>query len=236
MRRTLALLAFLLAALLAVPAVADDWESARPDRHTCPQNQLAYPAASFDDTAALAAAEPDTVQAVEYAGIAEGQRSWYDAAQNRFYTMHIRSSVAHEPVGTCSDPDYWAYRAHVWCTSEYGPLTYTTACNYDVEHAALKVKYCREFTTCPSSEPFGGGPWHRDNDSDYVFQGDWHIFGTPGTQSASLLSASDHFQVRFLSSTGQHLSSDYVGCSAWVWEGNTDYQADAWCSGLVGPV
>jgi hypothetical protein len=231
MKRVLFVLLLAAAAVaVAVPVQATPSEGGRPRRHTCPTGQLVYPAAFIQ----VSGPQDAEVAAVEYAGIAEGERSWYDAAQNRFYTEHIRSSVAHEAVGTCNDYDYWAYRAHVWCTSEYGPLSYTTPCDMVVDRAELRTKPCREFTQCTSEAPWGGGDWVRHNDDDYTFQGSWHLFGTPGTASASLLTFSDDFRVKFLSSTGDHVTNNRTACSAWVWEGNTDYQADSWCTGLFG--
>jgi hypothetical protein len=72
---------------------------------------------------------------------------------------------------------------------------------------------CSDLYSCSEanlSYPFGDRNFECDADNDCLFRGGWH---TRPSGAEAFVSITKSIQVRFLDSTGDHLTNVYVGCS-----------------------
>jgi hypothetical protein len=248
MRKTLALLAFLLAAQFAVPAASQNAAPQAAPQGTClsPRQQArvrdvmaTHPAQADKILIAEGLASP-AVGETAFLGGTVGEASWDDTAGGTGrYTMTVGSSVAWLSLGCSTDPDGWKYRSHVSCERQKGSLTTTTNCDWtmgvSIEHggdfsteAQVKWKDCAPTTSCTSQSRWGGGEFDCRNQSDCIFDGqDWHIAG-----DGSVITYTGKLRAKFLTPSPDHTTSWYVACSYWVGTVNHSLGA-AGCTGLL---
>ena len=176
-------------------------------------------------TAALVS--PANAAPIDY-GATEDSVSWVDTAQGKTYTLHFRAKVTEDAT---PNPDKWRATFRAWCTVSPGG---NTPCNHDLFGMYL--------TNCSFNAPAGcgwpargisgtnknvmGGPANKECDNVYecVYTGAWH------NQQATFdwnNGAIDALQVRFLASTGNHLTNVYDMCSRAVSYGAHDTIAAA---------
>lgn len=138
---------------------------------------------------------------------------WTDTTDGREYHWEVMQAVSHLPIGTCTDPDQWAYHTTMLCWRFFQGRTANNSCNFAANNAALQRKPCEYAVACTWETPWGSRDFGTTQQYSASFPGILHTVNYGYT----LRSQNPYMRVRFwLVSGGSHLSHVYYGCSGYV--------------------